>query len=247
MAEEETTALKTEIARLNRVVDTLVSFNQRLTAENAYLRSLLEPQNLTYTILKSQDGITNHSDATVNSDIGTTNNTYSNVKSDNGITKHSEGIESSDNRITNSGYSIPKSENGITKRSGGTESFDSGITKHSAGTVSFEDGISTVSAALPVTIALTPEHAQRLAGNLKSLGFVRLSARTLLSVAKIMLHLYNNGDGSHETFRKTTGLSKGGLAKLIISLKKRGVITRTGYRQFQLTAHVRQIVGHLFA
>lgn len=233
MAEEETTALKTEIARLNRVIDNLVFYNNRLTAENAYLRSLIAPENLSYSNIKTDIGITERSGSTESFDVG--------------ITKHSGGTESFDNGITNSSYSIHKNYNGITECSGNTESSDSGITKGSEGTESSDSGISTNSAALPVTIALTPEHAQRLAGNLKSLGFVRVSARTLLSVAKIMLHLYNNGDGGHETLRKTTGHSKGGLAKLIISLKKRGIITRTGYRQFQLPAQVRQIVGRLFA
>lgn len=233
MLEEENAALKTEIARLNRVIDSLVSYNNRLTAENAYLRSLTASENLSYTTLKTEDGITKRSAGTESFDNGITNSGYSIHKTENGITERSAGSDSFDN--------------GITKRSGSTEGSDDGITKHSAGTEGSDSGISTNSAALPATIALTPEHAQRLAGNLKSLGFVRLSARTLLSVAKIMLHLYNNGDGGHETFRKTTGLSKGGQAKLIISLKKRGVITRTGYRQFQLPAHVRQIVGRLFA
>ncbi len=233
MAEEETIALKKEMERLNRVIDSLVSFNNRLTAENAYLKSLLSPQNSGYTTHNSNNGISKPSDANVNFNDGITKHTYTIDKIYNGITNNSGSTESFDNGITNRSYSTPKSEDGISKPSDGTASFEGGIT--------------TNTAALPATISLTPEHTQRLAGNLKGLGFVRLSTRTLLSVAKILLHLYNNGDGGNETFRNITGLSKGGQAKLIVSLKKRGVITRTGYRQFRLPEPVRQTVGLLFA
>jgi hypothetical protein len=46
---------------------------------------------------------------------------------------------------------------------------------------------------------------------------------------------------------KLTGLSEGGVGKMIMSFKKRGLIHRTGYQQFALSPKAEQLMKKAFS
>jgi len=55
------------------------------------------------------------------------------------------------------------------------------------------------------------------------------------AAAFLMLHIYNDGDGDYPALCDATGQSQGGLAKLLMRLRKQGMIERTAFQKFALT------------
>jgi hypothetical protein len=67
------------------------------------------------------------------------------------------------------------------------------------------------------------------------------------NIVKMLIHFHNKGRGDYPELRKLTGLSEGGVGKMIMSLKKRGLIQRTGYQQFGLTVKTTEFLQKCFA
>jgi len=65
---------------------------------------------------------------------------------------------------------------------------------------------------------------------------------TYVRFAKIILHTYNGGSCTHKELKKLTGLSEGGIAKTIMSMKKRGLITRQKFQLFTPTEYCKQLM-----
>ena len=55
-------------------------------------------------------------------------------------------------------------------------------------------------------------------------------------------HIYNGGDCGYPTLKRVTGLSTSGLGKMLIRLKKRGVLIRTGLQKLELTPSTIQLL-----
>jgi len=55
------------------------------------------------------------------------------------------------------------------------------------------------------------------------------------AAAFLMLHIYNDGDGDYPALCEATGQSQGGLAKMLMRLRKKGLIERTAFQKFALT------------
>lgn len=132
-------------------------------------------------------------------------------------------------------YTTHNIEGGIETNSASNVKIEGGIGTSSAQSANIGGGITTDSAALPVSISLTPANISKVAGILGGFGFVRVSYNYKISVAKLLLHLYNKMPGDHPTLRHLTSLSKGGLAKCITSIKRRGMINRSGWQSYSLT------------
>ncbi len=65
---------------------------------------------------------------------------------------------------------------------------------------------------------------------------------TKLNVAKILVHIYNKRESSYMKLRKLTDLSEGGLGKLMILIRRKGLIHRTAYQQFAPTEKALQLM-----
>jgi DNA-binding IclR family transcriptional regulator len=50
-----------------------------------------------------------------------------------------------------------------------------------------------------------------------------------------MIHFHNGGSSDYAGLQQLTGYSAGGLGKLLITLRKRGFIQRTGHGKYGLT------------
>lgn len=207
MNQPEISALKTEIALLNEII----------AAQQIQINSL---HRLVSTLKTSSASGIDFS-STHNFKGGIETNSASNVKIEGGI---------GTNILSN-----VKNNLGIETDSAPTHKIEGGIGTSSAQGANSEGGITTNSAALPVTIPLTPANISKVAGVLGGFGFVRVSYDYKISVAKLLLHLYNKMPGDHPTLRHLTSLSKGGLAKCITSIKRRGMINRSGWQAYALT------------
>ena len=64
----------------------------------------------------------------------------------------------------------------------------------------------------------------------------------VISTSKTLVQLLKNPKQTHSNLIKLTGFSKGGLSKHIIMLKKRGLIVRTAYQQYNLTSFTLQML-----
>ena len=82
-----------------------------------------------------------------------------------------------------------------------------------------------------IKAALNKKNIQLLAAQVPYRG--RTSGRK--TIASILLHILNDGSGSHGTLAHLTRLTHSGIAKTIYYMKKRGLIQRTGFQKFSLT------------
>lgn len=71
-----------------------------------------------------------------------------------------------------------------------------------------------------------------LGNELRASGYNKIRDSGVDNAAKLLLHFYNKGDGSYPELRKITGHTKDGIAKFIMSMKKRGWIHRYGFQKF---------------
>lgn len=207
MSQPDIATLKTEIALLNEII----------SAQQAQINSL----HRLLSTLKTSSASGTDSYTTHNIEGGIETNSASHVKNMGGI-------------ITDS-LSDVKVYSGIGTDSLSTHKIESGINTGSAQGANIDGGINTNAATLPVSIPLSATNISKVAGILGGFGFVRVSNAYKLSVAKLLLHLYNKMPGDHPTLRHLTSLSKGGLAKCITSIKRRGMINRSGWQSYSLT------------
>ena len=78
-------------------------------------------------------------------------------------------------------------------------------------------------------------------GRIKQI-MLKCSNNSINSTSRILLELYKNPKQTHSNMIKLTGFSKGGLSKHITTLKKRGLIVRTAYQQYNLTSFTLQMM-----
>lgn len=63
-----------------------------------------------------------------------------------------------------------------------------------------------------------------------------MTLKNIKTTTTLLLHLHHTNTNSYIQLKKATSLSYGGVAKRLISLKKMGIIHRTGFQTHQLTA-----------
>ena len=78
-------------------------------------------------------------------------------------------------------------------------------------------------------------------GRIKQI-MVKCTNNSINSTSRILLELHKNPKQTHSNMIKLTGFSKGGLSKHITTLKKRGLIVRTAYQQYNLTSFTLQMM-----
>ncbi len=216
MTEQQIAQLETENQRLARMVDSLLTHNEQLREENAYLKTHIGTTIVGYSNVKTDNGTNDAGYSIVKTDIGIHNGSTSNVKNDTGT--------------NDVGYSIVKTDIGTTDVSPSNVKTDIGITNK----------------VLPVTIEITYTNAFKLKGPLKRNGFLRVSWKSVQISGQIMLHCYNKQLCSYAVLRKVTGMSEGGIAKRLMSMRKVGLITRTGFQRFELTEKGKRLIMEVF-
>jgi hypothetical protein len=85
---------------------------------------------------------------------------------------------------------------------------------------------------LPGTIAMNGGNISSLRLRLSHTSFRISHRRTRDAAAKLLIHFYNKNSGKHSALRTLTGYSKGGLGKLMMIMRKKGMITSKGYQQW---------------
>jgi len=207
MSETESTLLKTEIARLNKTIEALLIYNEELRLRISASRLKETPENFITSIHQKMDG----SNETINS-----------------INQIEDGTNETINSINKTMDGTNKTINSINKTMDGTNESINSIHQTM-------DGINELQQALPHFIEAGSPLVSRVRNYMKQTWFKRSTHDGLRHSSIILLHIYNKSHCSSVELRKITGLSKGGLAKRMMALKKQGFIIRTGKQKFALT------------
>jgi hypothetical protein len=193
-----------------------------LEKENARLNRIIEALLFHNESLKRGYSISEKKNAPPNL-------SYSVSEKDNGIPNSSYSIVEKGNGIPNSSYSISEKSNGITNLGSPVSEKGNGITE--------------VLRPLPEKIDPASGAVYKLNQKLRAMEKGKVKRSGSINSAKLLIHFHNQINSDHPTLRKLTGLSEGGLGKMIMSLTRRGLIVRDGWQKFALTASAKKLVG----
>jgi hypothetical protein len=95
---------------------------------------------------------------------------------------------------------------------------------------------------LPATIAASPANHGSLRLKLSHTSFRISHHDTREATAKLLIHFYNGGTARYTTLKSLTGYSIGGIGKLMMNLREKGMIQRTGFQRFKPSANALAIM-----
>ena len=208
MAEEEIAHLKTEIARLQQII--------------SLLRTQVNVQHQLLSVANIGDTLPQEILSDINFRDGLSEENLSNVKT---------GDANGGSIISNA-----KTYNGQSEASISNANIEGGQKQHALSNAKTYGGQTELLKPLPQTLELSQGNMSRIYGILKQSGFNKVSHTGIITTIKLLIHFHNKKGGSHRELRKLTGLSAGGLNKFLISLRKRGLIAKSGWQQFSLTS-----------
>ena len=207
MSVEETAYLKSEIARLNKIINALLKYNDLLSAENAVLKNGNRENNTESAYHENINGNSEFKSA---------------------VPKIGNGINNSESALSKNWNGISDSESALSENEKGQSNVPDGIRK-------IGNGNPSARRPLPAYIEPSARILSVLNNLLIAHGMKRVKFSAVRNAALLLLHFHNQSGGSYAGLQKLTGLSNYGLAKFIRSLKKRNLIVRTGWQQFSIT------------
>ena len=221
MSNEEIAQLRANNERLAKIIDIVVEQNELLKLENAFLKKALTPKDMINSFAKIGVALKDKENALVKLDGGLRTGTNDPVSFKEGNNNVAEGIAN-----------IKEGNNNDTT---GRVNNSQGINNNAGGMVEADKASNNITETMLQTIEPTNEIIGALEKELRASGYNRVSHSGVNNAAKLIIHLYNKGDGSYPQLKKITGHSTDGIAKFIMSMKKRGWIHRYGFQQFGLT------------
>ncbi len=218
MSEAEIADLKKEAGRLNQIISILLKQNELLENEISYLKTGGASPGFSISNEKKMVGVPDFGNSNEKIWVGNTESW------------------NPDNKMLVGNTEAGNSNDKITV--GNTEVWNSDP--------KIRVGIPEEKTAHSNIIAPVPNYNWAFAARLRKNGFLTVNGKGLRNIGTLLIHFYNKGRGDYPTLRKITGLSKGGLAKTIMSLKKRGVIHRTAYKEYALSEPMRNFIAEAF-
>jgi hypothetical protein len=178
------------------------------------------------------------------------------------------GSRDSDSSLTESGNGTTHFSYSVTEKGNGTTDLSSSLTGNGKASLTFGSSIPENGKASPnegsslseKENALQHAHVtlpEKIDPAQLSLFSIRAKVKTatgykgrnsgLDATARLFIHLYNGGDGGYPALCRATKLSMGGIGKMLMSLRKKGLIKNKGYRQPALTEKALNILRHAWA
>lgn len=233
---DESTALKNEVERLNKIISVLIDQTDILKRENTILRNVITANKLSIPISDSVIGTNDTGNAIAEKDNGTNDITSTIAEKGSGTTDNTNTIVKKGNGTNDNGSTISEKGNGRNE-------FGNTIAEKGNGINLNTPPVYTIGAH---PIEINYGAIGKLSRALKHLYPVSIKHRTLESVASQLLLLHNSGHASYSELRKISGLSVPGFAKHAPKLKRQGLICRAGYQKYALTQQSKNIISHNF-
>ncbi len=204
MNDEAIARLKADNERLSKIISIVVEQNELLKLENSFLKKAVTPKDIINSFAKIGMALKDKENALAKLGEGLPNNTE-------GIVNVKEGISGAQNEL------IENKE--------GNNSVEVGI-------ANVDEGVKNAGDGMPGIIEPSDKIIWALEKELKASGYNRIRDSGVNNAAKLLLHFYNKGEGDYPKLKKITGHSTDGIAKFIMSMKKRGWIHRYGFQRF---------------
>lgn len=229
MIEEETSHLRAEIARLNKIINVLLEQNDAIKATYSQLLLSLEANNPTDRKTYTHSGLNTPTQSQPQSNLGLNSPTQSQPSKDLGINQAAQSQP-----LTDLGMSIATQSQLPT---------DLGLSRPLHPESPTPLPLKQETATLPEQIVPSNTLFASVAQKLEAAGFTRVKSGTRQTAAQLFIHFHNGGSADYAGLQKLTGYSAGGLSKLLITLRKRGFIQRTGYGKYGLTEKGKEILA----
>jgi hypothetical protein len=214
METTEIARLQNEIARLNSIIDALVTENR---------------------LLKNQIADDKKSDATLNVPFAHDNNQVGNLN--NPIAHDKNTVGNFNHPFANENILIGNLNHPLAEEKKMIGNLNTPIANDNS-----YYGKSDNNTAVVKTVVPAETHFAILAKYLKGRGMKKSSREGRTHAAKLLLYFYHQSRGDYKTLMKASGLSYFGLGKTIGKLKKRGWLIRSGWQQFALTDVARKML-----
>ncbi len=221
METSDAAQLRLEIAFRGRMIEALLASNEELREKCMHLSSFIQSKMELYStsdketianllVYSTQDkGVTLNQLLYSTTDLGTTPNDLKHSTPDLGVASNQ------------SVYSTPEAGTALNH-----------VIQHDTIKGS---GINQVPEPLPKKFEQKSKVVYLFASLLRQALQYKGRESAMEAAAFLMLHIYNEGDGDYPALCEATGQSQGGLAKMLMRLRKKGLIERTAFQKFALT------------
>lgn len=228
MEEQDLPALQQENTMLRKIVSILLEQNEAIKAENRHLRQQTEAKQSIHST--SKEGITPKHELHSPSGKAMTPNELLDSLSKEGVTLNEE-IDSVSEKGTASNELIHS-----------TSQEDVAPNQLPQSNGQEGRGMNVKLEPLPLKLALSNENIYPLASELLSAGFGGGKKDAALTAAKLLLHFYNEMPGEYSRLLNLTAYSQGGLAKLMMNLRRKGYLIKCGFQQHAVTGEAYKLM-----
>lgn len=243
MSEEETSHLKAEIARLNKIINVLLEKLDTIKASYSHVRLPFETNNPV--------------DRQTDTDSGINTPIHHHTGAESGMNTPIHPHSRTDLGMNTPIYSHTQPYLGVTTAIHSQQGTDSGINKPLHPNTRATLPLNTISQSntrqgmppqqqivvLPEQIIPSNTLLASVAQKLEAAGYTRVKKDTRQTAAQLMIHFHNEGSSDYAGLQQLTGYSAGGLAKLLITLRKRGFLKRTGHGKYGITENGKSILA----
>lgn len=243
MSQEETSHLRAEIARLNKIINVLLEQNDAIKASYSQLLLRFEEKNLTERKIYTHSGINTPTQSQVETNLGINTPTQSQLSTHTGVTTTTQSQPPTHIGLNTPVQSHLPTDLGLNRPL--HPDTPTPIPLNTLPQSNTPQGVPPQQQTVILPEQIIPSNTlfSSVAHKLEAAGFIRVKNNTRQTAAQLMVHFHNGGSGDYAGLQKLTGYSAGGLSKLLITLRKRGFIQRTGYGKYGLTEKGKQILA----
>ena len=223
MNEQNLPDLPQQLASLQKVLRNVIEQNEALKAENSVLRALIAANTTTHSQVDGRIEAKHLPYSTVQSSIEA--NQLTDSLAEQGIAAKQLSHSQVDERMEAKQLTYSAADTRIEVKQVYQGSEDSST------------GMSDSAYTLPARLEVSPQNVGLLATALLSQGLCNGKHQTALTAAKLIIHFYNEQPGEYKYLRRLTGYSAGGLGKMLMMLRRKGCLLKSGYQQHAVAAN----------
>jgi len=242
MNETDLSKLQGEIIRLNKIIDVLLRENDLIHGKHSSLLMLCEEKGFIHSTSEAPENTNNAVYWKILQGTGMNTPIHSTSEQTTGIntTTHSQTEQGSG--MKQAIHSTSELTTGTGQETHSTSEPTTGINTSTHSTSPQTIPVKQEIPLLPEKIEATNEVLSKLSSKLLEQKFIRTGNGTEAATAKLLVHFHNGGSGLYAELIKLTNYSQGGLAKLLMMLRKKNLIIRTAFQRYALTENGKNLL-----